>query len=97
MELAISFVLGSLWTFYLCAVIYRVAAHELYCASLPQREAALNSIKARAELLSERLHAVTKPKSKPAPAYSVASHAKPRSAQRNGVLPPASALRPKFA
>lgn len=95
MELAIAFVLGSLWTFYLCAVIYRVAAHEAYSATLPGREAMLDVIKARAEIFSERLHAATKPTL--APAYAAVSHPKPRNAQRNGTLPNKSGLRLQFA
>lgn len=93
MELAFAFVLGSLWTFYLCAVIYRVAAQEAHRAALPQREQLLDVIKARAELFSERLHAATKP----TPAYAAVSHPKPRNAQRNGNLPNKSGLRLQFA
>lgn len=95
MDLAISFVLGSLWTFYLCAVIYRVAAMEAQRAALPQREQMLDAIKARAEIFSERLHAITKPT--PAPAYATVAHPKPRAKQRNGTLPKTSGLRLQFA
>lgn len=65
MELLITFVLAQLWTLYLVELNRRFAVIDHLRASLPQKEAALADVQNRAAVLSESIHALTKPQPRP--------------------------------
>lgn len=65
MELLIAFIIGQLWMLYISELNRRFAVIDHIRASLPDKQSALADVQNRAAVLSESIHALTKPQPKP--------------------------------
>lgn len=67
MELLIAFIIGQLWMLYISELNRRFAVIDNLRESLPHKQRTLADVKERAAVLSEKIHAVTKPRRVPRP------------------------------
>lgn len=65
MELLIAFIIGQLWMLYISELNRRFAVIDHIRATLPEKESKLADVQNRAAVLSESIHALTKPQLKP--------------------------------